>query len=155
MSQELVDDEDDFSTHWTKVYRFNAVVLAIVSALFICFLSCAPFTVYSSSTSRIKEPILCCQIFCTGCAACPTLAAIIYSAVRIYNPSGDLCASNTDVYMVQEDGIELTWAGDASVLRAVFKAQAILHVPMFMCAILSNLSFFAAHHTHKNLQRRE
>ena len=42
---------DDFSTHWTRVYKFNAVVLTLVSTLFLSFLTCAPCTVYYPSTS--------------------------------------------------------------------------------------------------------
>ena len=56
----ISSQEEDFRTHWTRVYKFNAVVLTIISALFICFLTCAPCSVYSSSDSHVAEPILCC-----------------------------------------------------------------------------------------------
>ena len=51
----ISSQEEDFRTHWTRVYKFNAVVFTLVSTLFLSFLTCAPCTVYYPSTSRWTE----------------------------------------------------------------------------------------------------
>ena len=67
----------------------------IVMSLLCCITLCIPCV-------SIAEPCFFFAMFCLGCAAFPTLAAIIATAVRLYNANGTLCASNTDVYMTLE-----------------------------------------------------
>ena len=96
-----VSDELDYSTNWTRVYKFNAVLYAMVASFFLCTTSMIPFAYNEVSIMAMG----CCS-FCIGCAAFPTFAAIIVTAVRLFNSSGDLCATNPDVYMTRtiEDG---------------------------------------------------
>ena len=122
------------------MYRFNAVLYMIVTAFLFCNSLClVPCSANTLETATAFSMV------CLGCLAFPTLGAILTTAVHVYNRNGELCASNTEIYMTVSNGenakeIELSWAGDGTMFRKLFLAQAALHIPLFVCNAVSNFT---------------
>ena len=121
----------DYNTHWSMLYRFNAILYLIYTSL-----------IAASALCICIPPCLVCPACCLVCASLPTMVAIALTATWRFNQAGTLCASNETLYTL--DGTkDMTFAEDAARLKTVFIAQAALHVPFGVCGAVGFIISFA------------
>ena len=126
----VAPDDGDYTTHWSMLYRFNAILYMIYTAL-----------IGASALCICIPPCLVCPACCLACASIPTIIAIALTATWRFNQAGALCASNDQIYNL--DTTDLSFAEDAARLKTVFIAQAALHVPFGVCGATGFIIAFA------------
>ena len=115
------DDPQHLDTKWSLVFKFNAIIYMVLTALVVC--SCAGL-VYSN--------IMQATLSCLQLAGLAHIAGVILSGVYRFNSSGIICAGNVEKY----DEAKNTFEGDGLMLRKLFIAQACILIPFCMCAFI-------------------
>ena len=126
----VAPDDGDYTTRWSMLYRFNFILYFIYTAL-----------IGASALCICIPPCLVCPACCITCASLPTMVAIALTATWRFNEAGALCASNDTIHTL--DSSDMSFAEDASRLKAVFIAQAALHVPFGVCGAVGFILAFA------------
>mmetsp|Transcript_31305 Transcript_31305/g.38731 ORF Transcript_31305/g.38731 Transcript_31305/m.38731 type:complete len:144 (+) Transcript_31305:164-595(+) len=103
--------EDEETTKWSQIYRYNYILYLIIMCVNILACMCVPCA-----------PALACPGCCFVFSGTPTLTAIILTGYRLKNEKGDLCAQNQIVYATGEEGVEFTFASDAETMRKLWIA---------------------------------
>ena len=111
-----------FKSKWTMVFRFNAILYTIMSALLVC--SCG---------GLVYVGIMATALTCINCTGAAHLAAIIVTGIMRLNSTGSTCALNETAYNEAGD----SWSSDGSTLKALFIAQCSLLIPFGCCTCFS------------------
>lgn len=103
----------EFTTGWTQVYKFNAIMYTII----VCFAFCGMFCLAVPMAS-------CCGVCCIQIAIFPLIVAIIITGVRTLNATGKACSLSTEIV---SEGV--TFGDNGATLKALFITQCVMHVP--------------------------
>ena len=104
-------DEQDASTKWSQIYRYNFILYLIIACINICGCICIPCA-----------PAILCPAFCFFLAGIPTMTAMILTGYRLKNEGGSLCSEQELAYGTGEDGTDLSFSSDADTLRKLWIA---------------------------------